>query len=56
MAGGHLEVLFREGNLRAWLKLGADFLIAWKPYHYNTSIYVNVGALIRSTSIYSSRA
>ncbi len=44
MAGGHLEVLFREGELRAWLKLGADFLIAWKPYHYDASIYVSVGA------------
>ena len=44
MAGGHLEVLFREGELRAWLKLGADFLIAWKPYHYDASLYVNVGA------------
>lgn len=44
MAGGHLEVLFRDGGLRAWLKLGADFLIAWKPYHYDASIYVNVGA------------
>ena len=44
MAGGHLEVLFRSGGLRAWLKLGADFLIAWKPYHYDASIYVNVGA------------
>jgi hypothetical protein len=44
MAGGHLEVLFRDGGLRAWLKLGADFLIAWKPYHYDASVYVNVGA------------
>ena len=44
MAGGHLEVLFREGELRAWLKLGADFLIAWKPYHYDARVYVNVGA------------
>ena len=44
MAGGHLEVLFREGELRAWLKVGADFLIAWKPYHYDARVYVNVGA------------
>lgn len=44
MAGGYLEVLFREGELRAWLKVGADFLIAWKPYHYDASLYVNVGA------------
>jgi hypothetical protein len=44
MAGGHLEVLYRRGELRAWLKVGADFLIAWKPYHYDASLYVNVGA------------
>ncbi|HET6975852.1 MAG TPA: DUF6603 domain-containing protein [Pyrinomonadaceae bacterium] len=44
MAGGRLEVLFREGELRAWLKVGANFLIAWKPYHYDASLHVNVGA------------
>ena len=44
MAGGHLEVLYRQGELRAWLKVGADFLIAWKPYHYDARLYVNVGA------------
>jgi hypothetical protein len=44
MAGGHLEVLYKEGDLRAWLKVGADFLIAWKPYHYDARLYVNVGA------------
>src|SRR5215213_9891106 len=44
MAGGHLEVLYRQGELRAWLKVGADFLIAWKPYHYDARVYVNVGA------------
>ncbi len=43
MAGGHLEVLFDEGDLKAWLKLGADFLISWKPYHYDAEIYVDVG-------------
>ena len=44
MAGGHLEVLYRQGQLRAWLRVGADFLIAWKPYHYDARLYVNVGA------------
>ena len=44
MAGGHLEVLYRQGELRAWLKVGADFLISWKPYHYDARLYVNVGA------------
>jgi len=44
MAGGHLEVLYKQGELRAWLKVGADFLIAWKPYHYDARLYVSVGA------------
>lgn len=44
MAGGHLEVLFKQGELRAWLKADAHFLIAWKPYHYDASLSVNVGA------------
>ena len=43
MAGGHLEVVFDQGDLKAWLKMGADFLISWKPYHYDARIYVNVG-------------
>jgi hypothetical protein len=44
MAGGSLEVLFDEGDLKAWLKMGADFLISWKPYHYDIGLYVDVGA------------
>jgi hypothetical protein len=44
MAGGYLEVLYREGQLRAWLKVGAEFLIAWKPYHYDVLLAISVGA------------
>jgi hypothetical protein len=44
MAGGHLEANWRSGSVHAWFKLGADFLIAWKPYHYEISAYVSIGA------------
>ncbi|MEM7036583.1 MAG: DUF6603 domain-containing protein, partial [Bacteroidota bacterium] len=44
MAGGHFEAVYEEGSLKAWYKVGADFLLAWKPYHYEASIYVNIGA------------
>ncbi len=43
MAGGRLEALWLDGNLRAWFIAGADFLIAWKPYHYDAQIYVDMG-------------
>ncbi|HKQ76134.1 MAG TPA: DUF6603 domain-containing protein [Blastocatellia bacterium] len=44
MAGGHLEANWQSGSVHAWFKLGADFLIAWKPYHYQISAYVDIGA------------
>jgi hypothetical protein len=44
MAGGHLEAVFESGSFKAWFKAGADFLVAWKPYHYDAEIYVDMGA------------
>jgi len=44
MAGGFLEANYQSGSLRAWFKAGADFLILWKPFHYDISIYVDLGA------------
>jgi hypothetical protein len=43
MAGGHLEANWRSGSVHAWFKLGADFLIAWQPYHYEIDAYVDMG-------------
>ncbi len=43
MAGGRLQALWDDGNLKAWFVAGADFLIAWKPYHYDARIYVDLG-------------
>ena len=43
MAGGHLEATFQSGALKAWFKIGADFLVAWQPYHYEASMYVDIG-------------
>lgn len=44
MAGGHLEATYHSGHLKAWFKAGADFMIAWQPYHYDASMYVDIGA------------
>jgi hypothetical protein len=43
MAGGRLEAVWQSGDLRAWFIAGADFLISWKPYHYEAHIYVDMG-------------
>jgi hypothetical protein len=44
MVGGHLEASYHSGPLSASFKAGADFLIAWKPYHYDAHIYVDLNA------------
>ncbi len=51
MAGGYLDASYHSGSLRAWFKAGADFLIAWKPYHYDADIYVDLGASVGFISI-----
>ncbi|MEM7309116.1 MAG: DUF6603 domain-containing protein [Planctomycetota bacterium] len=51
MAGGFLEINYDDGSLKAWFKAGADFLIAWKPYHYSARIYIDVGASLGPISV-----
>ncbi|TBR61685.1 hypothetical protein B4U84_13150 [Westiellopsis prolifica IICB1] len=43
MAGGHLQATWNSGSLSAWFNAGADFLMSWKPYHYDISIYIDMG-------------
>lgn len=47
MAGGKLELNYHMGKLKAWCHAHADFLIQWKPFHYDISIGVSVGASYR---------
>jgi len=44
MVGGHLEASYHSGAFAASFKAGADFLITWKPYHYDAHIYVEISA------------
>jgi len=43
MAGGHLQAEWHSGSVYAWFKAGIDFLIAWQPYHYDASAYIDIG-------------
>ena len=44
MVGGSLQAAWHSGPFRAWFNLGVDFLIAWKPYHYDAQLHLDVGA------------
>ena len=44
MAGASLSIVYQSGGLKAWLTAYANFLLSWKPFHYQISIGVSVGA------------
>ncbi len=44
MAGLRIQASWNSGNLSAWFNLTADFIIAWKPFHYDAAAHVNLGA------------
>ncbi len=46
MAGGHLEATWDGGGVSAWFHLDADFLISWKPFHYDARASVEIGAAV----------
>ncbi|GAA5531178.1 DUF6603 domain-containing protein [Herpetosiphon gulosus] len=43
MAGGSLQATWQSGNLKAWFNAAADFLLGWKPYHYDARLSVDIG-------------
>jgi hypothetical protein len=44
MAGCSLSATWQDGDLEAWFDAGLDFLITWKPYHYEADFHISVGA------------
>jgi hypothetical protein len=47
MAGGYLNATWQSGDLKAWFDASADFLLSWKPFHYQADISVSLGASYR---------
>ncbi|MGB3246465.1 MAG: DUF6603 domain-containing protein, partial [Sulfitobacter sp.] len=44
MGGGSLNVVFTSGGLKAWFTAHADLIIYWKPFYFDASIGVSIGA------------
>lgn len=47
MLGGHLAIVYENGRLKAWLKAWAEFFMQWKPFLYDISIGISIGASYR---------
>ena len=44
MAGGRFEAVWQSGDVRAAFIAATDFLLTWKPYHYDISVRVFISA------------
>lgn len=51
MAGGSFSATYQDGGLKAWFNASADFLIAWKPYHYDARVSVDMGVKYKFISV-----
>lgn len=43
MAGQSIEANWHDGSLSAWFKGSADFILYWKPFHYDANLSVDMG-------------
>lgn len=43
MAGGYLNATWTSGPFTVWFNIHADFLIYWKPFHYDIRLGVSFG-------------
>ncbi|XEC92493.1 DUF6603 domain-containing protein [Paenibacillus tarimensis] len=55
MAGGGLEVLFRDRALKAWFTALADMLVTFHPFHYSADISVSIGASYRLNLLFATK-
>lgn len=46
MAGISMSAVWDSGPIKAWLNAGIDFLLAWAPFHYEASAYINIGCSV----------
>jgi hypothetical protein len=54
MAGGLLEAVWQSGGIKAWFIVRADFLIMFKPFHYDIRAAVDLGASFRIDLLFTS--
>ena len=43
MAGLRIDATWNTAALSAWFSAGIDFLLGWRPFHYEADAYVHIG-------------
>ncbi len=54
MVGGELNATYQSGNLKAWFDAHADIIVQWKPFWFDASIGITVGASYKVHLLFTS--
>lgn len=54
MAGLRFDATWETGALKAWFSAGVDFLLGWKPFHYEADAYVHIGVSLTLNLLFTS--
>lgn len=52
MCGLNVRITFDGGIVSAWLDAGLDFILGWRPFHYEAKAHVDVGASLDTTLLF----
>jgi hypothetical protein len=55
MAGGNLSATYASGEVKAWFNANADFLIRFKPFSFESTIAVSVGASYKLNLLFTTK-
>jgi len=54
MAGLRIDATWDTGALSAWFSAGIDFLLGWRPFHYEADAYVHIGVSLTIDLLFTS--
>ena len=54
MAGLQIDATWEAGSLSAWFSAGIDFLLGWRPFHYEADAYVHIGVSLTIDLLFTS--
>lgn len=55
MAGGNLSASYALGDVKAWFTTNADFLIRFKPFYFEATMGITVGASYKMSVFFTTR-
>jgi hypothetical protein len=54
MAGLEIEATWGRGDIKAWFNAGIDFLLGWRPFHYEADAYIHIGVSVKLDLLFTS--